>query len=716
MKRHLPAIALAVGMLLAGAFLAFYLHKEVKEQVLSQFNESQLLIARKAASHIESYFDARSQDVRSLSSLTSLQHLDAKTMPADVQATFIRLKTVYVKNIVVLDATGKVVYSTAGDAIGSDNLGSDIDAWAKKPVNKGMVRLVLEKSDKQVASTTGEGLKPPSPRFCLVTPLYQEPRAGGVPGAGGTFAGMLLLTVDLEMLAEGAHGLTPTKSLHPLRIWAMDEDGTLLLQPEHPEMVLRNIRGTSEECHRCHVSFDYAEKMLTAKQGTLEYQLKGRPSRVAAFAPMTFAGVSWIVVVNAPKDEITGFIQTNFIETLGFFGVVGIVVGFAFFSVYKNQEIVIAEKAKHLQEKERLVEKLRETSDYLENLFNSANAPIIVWSPELRVTRFNRACERLTGYAASEVVGLELCMLFPEESREKSLSKIVHALGGEDRESPEIPILRKNGEIRIALWNSANIRSGDGTAVIATIAQGQDITERKQAEQMKADFVSFVTHQLRTPLSGIRWLLELAEQSEGLPEEVASLVADARTSAERLITLVNDLLAVSRIEGGRLAVQPQPMDLSGVTTDVVNELMPLIREKNHQISLPDGVSAPLVYADPKLVREVVLNLLSNAIKYTPKDGSITVSMKADRDMVQWAVHDTGIGVPVDAQRRLFEKFYRAGNAMVINTEGTGLGLYLARLILERSGGRVWCESEEGRGSTFIFTLPFAQAVAKSEGR
>ena len=492
-----------------------------------------------------------------------------------------------------------------------------------------------------------------------------------------------------------------------------------------------------------------------------------------------------------------------------------------------------------------VAEQLRETSEYLENLFDSANAPIIVWNPALRITRFNRACERLTGYAASEAVGLELRMLFPAENREDSLSKIVHALGGEELESPEIPILRKDGEIRIALWNSANIRSGDGTAV-ATIAQGKDITlrrqvevalreseekfrslfessrdaivtleppswrftsgnpaavkifgvkneeelvsygpddlspgrqpdgrasaekarqmieaavrggsqffewthqridggefaadvllnriergrtvmlqatvrdisERKQAEQMKADFVSFATHQLRTPLSGIRWLLELAEQGEGLPEEVASLVVDARLSAERLIRLVNDLLAVSRIEGGQLAVEPQPVDLSAMTTGVVNELMPLVREKNQQFSLPDGVPAPRVYADPKLVREVVLNLLSNAIKYTPNDGSITVSMKADGDTVQWAVRDTGIGVPVAAERRLFEKFYRAENATVINTEGTGLGLYLVRLVLERLGGRVWCESEEGRGSTFTFTLPIAREGAASEG-
>jgi signal transduction histidine kinase len=199
-----------------------------------------------------------------------------------------------------------------------------------------------------------------------------------------------------------------------------------------------------------------------------------------------------------------------------------------------------------------------------------------------------------------------------------------------------------------------------------------------------------------------------------LSEETTSFVADARISAERLITLVNDLLAVSRLEEGRIAVHPQPVDLADMTTDVVNDLTPLIHEKNQQISVSDAMSAPPVYGDPKLMREVVLNLLSNAIKYTPQDGSIAVSMKASGDMVQWAVRDTGIGISAEAQAHLFEKFYRAENAAVVNTEGTGLGLYLVRLVLERSGGRVWCESEEGRGATFTFTLPLAQEAAKSE--
>jgi PAS domain S-box-containing protein len=483
-------------------------------------------------------------------------------------------------------------------------------------------------------------------------------------------------------------------------------------------MESRNIRNTGEDCRQCHASFAYAEEILTAKLGTAEYRLRGQESRIAAFAPATFQDASWIIVVNAPRDEVTGFIQTNLLETLALFGIVGAVVGFALLSVYRKsqQEVLVAEKTRHLLEKEKLVEQLREAGDYLENLFESANAPIIVWNPELRITRYNRACQRLTGHTADDVVGQELGVLFPVGSREESIAKILDATKGNSGESPEIPILRKNGTIRIALWNAANILNGDRTAVIATIAQGQDITERKRAEKMRADFVSFVSHQLRTPLSGIRWSLELVEQDESLPKETAAFVADARVSAERLIRLVNELLAVSRLEGGRLAVHPQPVDLADMTADVINELMPMIQEKHQQVSVSGAGPAPFVNADPTLVREVVQNLLGNAVKYTPDGGSIGVSMGAAGDIVRWTVRDTGIGIGPEAQAHLFEKFYRADNATVASAEGTGLGLYIVRLILEQSGGHVWCESQEGRGSTFTFVLPFAPAPEQNEAQ
>ncbi len=710
MKRHLGVIVVVVVILVAGAFLAFYLHSQVKRQVLSQFSESQLLVARETARHLEAYLEARSEDVRHLASLDSLQRLDAARMAADLRSAAERLKAVHVTGIVVIGTDWRVIVSTPEGAAGAKSANSEAYAWAKDPTSRGVVRLTIDRPD---AGGAASGDEPPDAQLSLSTPLYGPAAGDRQPGPAPTFQGALLLRINLSALAGQSFARSPASAVpNQPSTWVMAADGTLLLQPDHPEMVLRNIRQASSDCYQCHASFDYAERMLLAKQGTVDYQLIGQAERIAAFAPMTVENASWIVVVNAPKDDVTRFIRTNFYETMGLLGAVGLVVGLVFAVVQRNarQEIVIAQKARHLEEKEVLLHKLREASEYLDNLFTFANAPIVVWDPQLRITRFNHACERLTGYAADEVIGRGLRMLFPDEGREGSLGKVIEALDDLSRESPEIPIRRKDGSIRIVLWNAANIHSGDGAAVIATIAQGQDITVRKQAEQMKADFVSFVSHQLRTPLSGIRWLLELAQQ-EALPEEAGSFISDARTSTERLVTLVNDLLAVSRIEGGRIDVHPQPLDLAALTADVAGDLEPLAREKRLHLAVPPVGAEPLAYADPKLAREVLLNLLSNAIKYTPEEGSVAVSLSVDGGLLRWTVRDSGIGVPIDAQPHLFEKFYRGKNATSVDTEGSGLGLYLARLIVERSGGRVWYEAGAGSGSTFAFTLPLAGVTA-----
>ena len=234
-----------------------------------------------------------------------------------------------------------------------------------------------------------------------------------------------------------------------------------------------------------------------------------------------------------------------------------------------------------------------------------------------------------------------------------------------------------------------------------------DITERRKAEQMKTDFVSFVTHQLRTPLSGIKWMLELAGGDSEDPAETRSFIEDARLSTDRLIRLVNDLLDVSRLERGTLQVQCRTVDVGELTRSVIAELSPLIQEKAQSLSLRIAEGGLAVWADPQLLRQAVLNLVSNAMKYTPREGKIDVAACRADGQLRWEVTDTGIGIPKSNLGKLFEKFYRAEHAQAAATEGTGLGLYLVRLILEQFGGMVWCRSEEGAGSTFAFTLPLS---------
>jgi hypothetical protein len=244
--------------------------------------------------------------------------------------------------------------------------------------------------------------------------------------------------------------------------------------------------------------------------------------------------------------------------------------------------------------------------------------------------------------------------------------------------------------------------AGKATRMIGAM---MDITERKEAERLKSDFVSFVSHQLRTPLAGMNWMLELAADSGGLSSEAGEYIAEARESAKRLVGLVNDLLDIARLESGRAVATPDVLPLHELTASVVREMQALIAEKQHTVSV-DG--AAVAWADPQLTRQVVGNLLSNAVKYTPQGGRIAITMQGQGESTQWSVADSGVGIPRAAQGRLFERFYRADNAMAMEVEGTGLGLHLVRLIVEQAGGHVWCDSEEGRGAVFSFTLPAAR--------
>ncbi len=272
--------------------------------------------------------------------------------------------------------------------------------------------------------------------------------------------------------------------------------------------------------------------------------------------------------------------------------------------------------------------------------------------------------------------------------------------------SDEYRVVDRHGAYIIISDRSTAIRNSNGDAV-RLIGAVSNITERKQAEQMKTDFVSFVTHQLRTPLSGVKWMLELVTDSLDNPEEARAFIRDAQLSTDRLIDLVNDLLDVSRLERGTLQIDSREVDLAELTRSVIDELNPLMLEKEQSLVFePPGERIP-VTADPQLLRQVILNLLSNAMKYTPRGGDIRIGMEKRGQVLNWEIQDSGIGIPKTDMKMLFEKFYRAGNARTVETEGTGLGLYLVRLIVEKQGGCVECESEEGRGSVFKFCLPLA---------
>jgi signal transduction histidine kinase/DNA-binding response OmpR family regulator/putative methionine-R-sulfoxide reductase with GAF domain len=347
----------------------------------------------------------------------------------------------------------------------------------------------------------------------------------------------------------------------------------------------------------------------------------------------------------------------------------------------------------------------------LAQIFDSTSDGILLVSREGEIQAANRQAGELLGFDPSSVIGVRLAQLAAgRRSSTPDSDRVFDDLGG----ILEKPDLGGGGDLELPLrgktvhWAGRPIKDIAGTTIGFTLTL-HDVTHERQVSQMKTDFVSFVTHQLRTPLAGIKWMLELAAQSSQLTTDAGSYVDDARTAAERLIGLVNDLLDISRLESGKLTVTLQPTNLGQLTHSALDDLGALIRDKGLRLTLVGVEDAPMVMADPQLLRQVMVNLTSNALKYTPSGGDISIRIdREDARTVRWTITDSGIGIPRTALGRLFEKFYRAENVHTVETEGTGLGLYLVRLIIERLAGEVWCESEEGRGSAFIFTLPISE--------
>jgi PAS domain S-box-containing protein len=344
---------------------------------------------------------------------------------------------------------------------------------------------------------------------------------------------------------------------------------------------------------------------------------------------------------------------------------------------------------------------LRETRDYLDNLFNYANAPIIVWNPDYEITRFNRAFERLTGHAAEEVLGKKLDILFPDESREDSLEHIREATSGERWEVVEIPIVHRDGTVRILLWNSANLYGADNQTPVATIAQGQDITERKKAEQMKDEFIGLVSHELRTPMTVIKGSLRTAV-SEGIStEDKEMLLENAIEGADSLSAILENLLELSRHQAGRLQLHTEAVNIPAIARSVAERLMPRAENRAFRVEFPDNL--PMVQADPMRVERILYNLLENAIKYSPDKSMIKVFARKEKKTVVTGVADQGAGIPPEEQGRLFELFERLDSGS--KSKGLGLGLVVCKRLVEAQGGQIRVESTPGKGSTFYFTLP-----------
>lgn len=239
----------------------------------------------------------------------------------------------------------------------------------------------------------------------------------------------------------------------------------------------------------------------------------------------------------------------------------------------------------------------------------------------------------------------------------------------------------------------------------------------RKLDEVKSNFISVVAHQLRTPLSGIKWTLNLLLNGDlgVLTTEQKTFLFKAYESNDRMISLVNDMLGADRIESGKMRYSFQPIQLLDVIDNVLYELLPQANARSLTISFGDRPSdLPKVDADPERIRAVFQNLIENAVKYSRNGGTILIgARKEPHGMLLVSIKDDGIGIPKEQQKNIFNRFFRASNAVKAETDGSGLGLYIVKNIIERHGGKIWFQSAEGDGVTFYFTLPVSKQPASN---
>ncbi|MBN2016223.1 PAS domain-containing protein [Candidatus Dojkabacteria bacterium] len=356
---------------------------------------------------------------------------------------------------------------------------------------------------------------------------------------------------------------------------------------------------------------------------------------------------------------------------------------------------------------------------------------LIVTDRKGRIVMVNKAFEEMLGWKAGEVTGkllTEVIVIKNETGNEIPVRK---------RLSPALFYKGKKPDSRRTSYFSTDetfyyVRK-DKTSfpviitatpiildnnVIGEVQTFRDVTREKEIDKAKTEFVSLASHQLRTPLSTISWYVEvlLKGRKGELNKAQKEYLEEVYVGNQRMVDLVGALLNVSRIELGTFSIDTKPTDITKISDSVIQELVPKIQEKKLKVERIYAKSLPDIQADQNLLQIVLQNLISNSVKYTPAGGKVTIEIKLkDKDIII-KVADTGCGIPENQYDMIFTKLFRADNVKKTETTGTGLGLYIVKSILDKSGGKIWFTSKETKGTSFYVSIPKSGMKAKSGTR
>jgi PAS domain S-box-containing protein len=388
------------------------------------------------------------------------------------------------------------------------------------------------------------------------------------------------------------------------------------------------------------------------------------------------------------------------------------------FTTHQGERVVVAYIRDISERKETETRLLSLTTKVIEEqerwrlVVNSVADGIYVTDKDLRVLVWNPSAERITGWKAPEVIGRRCADFLSHEDENGSRlcdtpgCPLTQALTtGEPVMVSRAAGHRADGRLVPLSVSAAPVKDSNG-GILGIVEVFRDISREMEIDRMKSDFVSTVSHELRTPLTAIMGFVELLLIRDPPEHTRRQWLEVIQTESRRLAALIDDLLDLSRIESRRISLQLEPLDLAEVVSARFEALEPSLDKHRLKQALPPRL--PRVNADRLRLERILDNLLSNAIKYSPGGGEVTVSACREGDYVRVSVSDQGVGIPADKLDKLFQRFQQLEPFTRRRWSGVGLGLSISKASVELQGGRIWAESEVGKGSTFHFTLPIAQ--------
>jgi PAS domain S-box-containing protein len=367
-------------------------------------------------------------------------------------------------------------------------------------------------------------------------------------------------------------------------------------------------------------------------------------------------------------------------------------------------------------ENARLYEEMREERTKLSRVVDNTSDGILSVDTRGRITSWNPAMTRISGLAADAVLGCPFTLGHAGEDADGtpvSPGWLRAKLGAGAQAEASVSIGREEATRRWLHLSLAAVRSGSGD-IETVVVVVRDVTALREAAQAKEEFLATVSHELRTPLTSLRGWVSTLLRPEYQPDEEERRDVHERLMHQtgRLQRLIEDVLSVSSMDRGQFTVQTVPVGIDDVIEKALEEFRRQVPDR--PVTHVRAGLAGTALADAGRVEQVINNLVSNADKYSPDGTPIEVHVQRDRDRVVVRVTDHGFGIPDDQREAVFERFHRLGHHMTREASGTGLGLHIARRLVEAMGGKIWVESRVGEGSTFTFTLPAAPLVAKAD--